>query len=830
MAQDITDNDLALFSDYPNTDSIGTGAEDYGASTSHESDENNFVQGIVAAVGGVSDLEAGNIGPTEPSQAYWSLLPSNGSLGTDDSSVTTIETVSDIPDNDFSRTSNYEKVSVEETTSFGTQSTRYTSEMSADIYTTMQSTLRNEELAISEHSDTTISEEETTRTTITETSVTEFTTQMQDQSPSTDFRMKSLGDNGASDVNVVGDSRSQVRPIQSRVGFGGLPMVVLTDQGVVKAHPSVVRAETEIMIHGDKVRHRNVELQNRDLTPNDAVTQTTYHRTELSGNVERWTTGDVGMVTETLSHRDTTAEVYPAVRVSETGADGTGTSFVDDVVTTSLQQVSEDTVVPATGTTVSSESGEVSLKLYGDTKLLQDFHLNSVIDDNEFSRSQTKTSSSVLATELDHSLFFTAPETLITTEAPTVSKDENIGHNLSETVSTDVSQISGEEPNTVTESNEQNFLTQTLYKDTEGTGLQVTPSELSKTDTQSQPAKSESEISKNILKISDVTNEMPLTILYDLSVDEMVTSLSGQTVTPSGKFDGAETGHIPQTSSEPSLKESDSAPVLRKQDISSDCDAYVGSEPTKKPECITENIQSPDLSEPHETSVFLRPSAKETESVSMQTERFSASETFTEPFSSQQLNEITTLPSNIETTISEKQTEMNKSEESASSSTTAGYQLRSGVHSGDHDDSSLLNNAEDIIESIPPPTIIHTEIVVTSMLPVLFNTVGHSGSSRTVQNSKTSSTVASSIPSIATPAMTDESVGVTTHQTIERSPLCGVGTSGRFPGTQCWLVQFMNANSSSPVCVGSYLDASTIVTSANCVSRSEQFGLIQFIS
>ncbi|PNF34696.1 hypothetical protein B7P43_G05480 [Cryptotermes secundus] len=801
----LTDNDLAPFSDYSNTDSIGTGAEAYGASNSHESDQSNFVQSVEA-----SGFETGSAGPMDPSHASWTLLPE-----TDASSTAATETVTD---NALSRTTNQEEVSVTETTEFDAQSNRYVT----DINTTVQSVLGDDEPTSSEHDDTTRSGEKTTRTTITESSVTDFTTQMQDQSSSTNSGVKSSGDNVTSDINVTGDSSSKVRPIQSRVDFDGPLMMVLTDRGIVEARPSVVRAETEIVVHGDKVRHRDVEVQNLDFTPSNTVAQTADHENELSANFETWTTD---VVAETLSPTGTATEAYPAVTVSEADSEGTGTSFVGDVVTTSLQPVHEPSVIPTNGTTASSESGEASIKLYGDTKLLLDFHPNSVADANELSGSQTKTSNSVQASELDNSLLYKATENLISrTQDSVVSKSESIEHIVSESVSANDRHVSGKEASIVTESS-----TQALYKDADGTGLQLTFSKLNSMDTESQPENSESEIPENILDMSEITNEIPVTIQTELSVHETVTILSENTVTPFGKSDDTETGRIAQTVREPSVRESDGVSVPRKEECSGDCNGNVVptateaegvvSESTRSAESITEDFQNPDITEPYETDACMRPSVEEVERFSLQTEQFSASETFTEHSSSdgtQQLPEITTLPSDVEMTVSAKHTKISNTEESLSSSTanpTAGYQLRSGAHSENQEDTSFLNNISD---PVPTSTVIHTEIVVTSegptVWPVVVDTVGNSGSPSASGTSKPSST---------TPAV------ATTPETSKRSLLCGVAAARTFPGTQCWLVQFMNANSSVPVCVGSYLDASTIVTSAKCISRVFDMGVAQ---
>jgi hypothetical protein len=431
---------------------------------------------------------------------------------------------------------------------------------------------------------------------------------------------------------------------------------------------------------------------------------------------------------------------------------------------------------------------------------------------NELPGSQTKTSDSVQALELDNSLLYTATETLIsTTQDSAESKSDNIEHNVSEWLSIDDGHVSGKEPIIVTESNTQHLLAQALFKDAGGTGLQLTSSKLNSTDTESRPEKSETEISENNLELSEITNEIPVTIQTELSVHE--------TVTPFGKFDGTETGRIAQTVSEPSVRESGAVSVVRKEGSSGDCDGNVisratesegmGSEPTRSGDCIIENVQNPHVSNPSETVLSLRPSAEEADSVSVQTKWFSTSEAFTEhsnALGTQHLTELTTLPPGVETTVSAKQTKISKTEGSVSPSSaepTAGYQLRSGAHSANQENSAFHNNNTD---PVPPSTVIHTETVVTSegttVLPP--------------------STLETSSPSSTTPAVVVASAGATTQQTSEHSPLCGVATAGTFPGTQCWLVQFMNANSSVPVCVGSYLDASTIVTSAKCVSRSEE--------
>jgi hypothetical protein len=686
MGQDIAENGLTPLSDYFNTDMVSAGAEDYGTSSSQESEDSNLVQGAVAAVASLDT-------------AYWSPLPSNGSLETEHSSTAAVGTVSD---------ATYGEVSVVETTGFGGQFAGY----ATDIITTAQS---EEEATGSECSDTTASAEGTAGT-----SVTESAAERKDGSSGTDSGAKPFGDNGTSDSSGTTDSSgtsdssgdesttassSKSRPIQSRP-----LMVILTDRGIVEVRPSAVRAETEIVVHGDDMRHRNVEVQNR----HDAVAQTTYHTSESSGNFETWPTGGVG------GHEDTATEAYPGVTVSETASERTGTA-----ATSALQSVPEDTALPATGTAVSS----------GDTTLLT--------GGNELSGSLRRTSNSVPGAELDNWHLFTATETLIpTAQDSSVSKSENTEHTVSESVSTGDRRESGLEPRPVSQGNK-------LIS----------------------PAESEAELSRNDLQISELSNEIPVTIRTEMSLDEIMTTSPGQTLTLSWKH-----GDTAQALSGPPLRDSGRVPVVSTQ-------------------------QRPEATSTATEPVSLQPSALEAGGDSAHTEHFAAPQTFDEHLNTQGTQtfaEITTSLPNMETTVS-------GSEPTAEQLN----QLKSDAHSWNQEDGAFLNDVENASDPIAPSTTVDAEIVVASE----GTTVGNSsppGAPGTADRS--------------TPSSTAPSSGAATQQSTHHSPVCGGATSGRSRGKQCWLVQFVEANSSSPVCVGSYLDEATIVTSATCISRSEELG------
>jgi hypothetical protein len=230
----------------------------------------------------------------------------------------------------------------------------------------------------------------------------------------------------------------------------------------------------------------------------------------------------------------------------------------------------------------------------------------------------------------------------------------------------------------------------------------------------------------------------------------------------------------------------------------------------------------------------------ESKGISAHNNQLSTSETITEHVTvlgTEQLNEITTssLPSNVE--MSEKQQEVDETEGSDASSSTApvgGFELRSGteIESKTAVFVESDSNLEDVTEFISTtPTVISNETSVTSegntVLPVVFKTIGISTPAITVQSSGPSSTSDSSSPSIAVhSSILSNSIvpadGVTTEQTSVSSSLCSVETFEKFRGTKCWLVQFLTPYSSiGSTCVGSYLDSNTIVTSASCVSRLE---------
>jgi hypothetical protein len=710
MGEDIGEGGLGPLGDYLNTDT-----ED------PESDESNLVQGVEATAGGV----AASDGRTEPSQAYWPPLPSNGSSETDDSIAAAVETVTDAA---------YEEVSVAETTYFGGSFTTYATDTSEHTHMSVPS----------DDSDTAPTEEETAWTSATETSVIDFAAPEQERSTDTAPGVNAFCDSGATDSSVGGGlgaasssgGRSQLtpaRPVQSRVGFGGPLMIIQTDRGVLEARPSVITAETEILIHGDDVRHRTVEVQTRDFAPINAAAQTAYQENELqlSGNFETWPTDGAGSVVDALSQRDTTTEAYPAVTGSATDSEEAGTAFVEDVMTP-LPAMSEHTDTPSTGTAVSSE----------DTVLLQDLSLNSVIGGNEFSEPQ-RTWNSDLAAELDNSPSYRATETSVSAG----SRREDTEDTDSGSVSTDDRQ----EQSTVTDSSG-HLLTQILHED----GLKLASSTPNTTSAHSQPEKSVSEMSRNSLTISDGSTEIPVAILTEISVADIMTTASGQTMTPSWEYGETEVEDGAQTVPEPCLQEGESVPVSREPEDPGDCDGTAVS-PETGPTRTTGNS-----AEPQEAPVVsVEPSAEGADSESgAPTEHVST--------------QATALLSDTGTSASAEET-------------PAG-----GTGGGAHGESQQDSEIEVTPEGRSTPVV-----------PAMVHTVANSSS--------------------ATATETSDPAGPTVVTAPQHSPLCGVAPPGSAPATRCWLVQFMDANSSSPLCVGSYLNTNTIITSAKCISRSEDF-------
>ena len=863
MGQDIIDNDVGLISDYSNTDNGGMDSEDYGASNfpSAESSEGNFVENAEMSIGGVSDLRNASSVPTETNietnQGLWTMSSSNISLHTSDNSVTTSKMDPDISNRDSSDTVTSEEVLVTEEAGSSTQdetsqSTSYTTEMSTNIYITSTNILTNTDVLRSEHTDETASTELESEGQTTETSVTQFPTHIQDQSSVEYSAAKSSDDTGDRVLsNSNSNSSLKYKPIESRAETDRLPLTVLTDKGILMAYPSMVRAETEILVHDNETRHRNYEGQNHDVATKETVSQMRGYEAEWSDVDEKWTSDDV-RETKTVSLRDTTTEFQPSVTVNELSTVEELPSGMDNVAATLLRSESDNTITSLTplhqgsgdtATNLEIKSGGVPIKLYGDRKVIQDYDQNLFVSTNEFSGSQTEPATFILSTDLVSSLLLTATDTTITTiQNSEVSKDEIITNVLSELMSTDYKQFPTKDHNAITESTGKFVLTQSLHKDTAGADMKTVSSDLDTIDMLFQPPKTESEILKNTKKEAEIINGIPFTITTEHSLQGKMTSMYTQTTTSSSK------NRDTKTSAKPVYNESNKIAIVQAVGNEDKAQSFMPEatevtsleiKSTPKEEIITESSESPKLGL-YETTVPLQPDMLESKGNSVHNNQLSTSETITEHVTvlgTEQLNEITTnsLPSNVE--LSEKQQEVDTTEGNDVSSSTApvgGLELKSGTEI--ENKTALFvesdSNLDDVTECISTkPTVISNETSVTSegntVLPVVFQKSGISTPAITMQSSGPSSTADSSHPSITVhSSILSNSIvpadGVTTEQTSVSSSLCSVETFEKFRGTKCWLVQFLTPYSNiGSNCVGSYLDSSTIVTSASCVSRLE---------
>ena len=863
IAQDIIDNDVALISDYSNADNVGMDSEDYGASNfpSAESSEGNFLQNAEMSIG-VSDLQNASSVPTETNiqtnQASWSLSSSNISLHTSDNSATTSKMDADISDGESSDTVTYEEVLMTEEAGLSSlddtsQSTSYTTEMSTNIYVTTTNILTNTDVLRLEHTDETVNTDLESEGQTTETPVTQFPTHIQDLSSVEYSAAKSSGDTGDRVLsNNNSNSSLKYKPIESRSETDRVPLTVLTDKGVIKAFPSMVTAEIEILVHDNETRHRNYGVQYHDVATKETVSQTRGYETELSDVDEKWTSDDVREI-KTVSIRDTSTEFQPSVTVNEVSTAEELPSDMDNVAVTLLHSVSDNTIKSLTpllqgsGDTEKNleiNAGEVPVKLYGDRKVIQDYDQNLFASANEYSGSQTEPSTLILSTDLVSSLLLTATDTPISTIQNSVaSKDEIITNVLSELMSTDYKQFPSKEHDAVTESTGKFFLTQSLHEDTAGADLKTVSSDLDTTDMLLQPSKSESEVLKNTKEEPALINGIPVTITTELLLQGKMTSTYTQPTTSSSK------NHNTKTSAKPVYIENNEIPIvsalgIEDRDQSFMPEATEGTslemKSTSKEEFTTESSESSKLGL-YETTVPLQPDMLASKGISVNINQLSTSETITEHvtvFGTEQLNEITTnsLPLNVE--MSEKQEEVDKTEGSDVSSGTApvgGLELQSRTEIESKttvfvDSGSKLEDVTDFISTTP--TVINSETSVTSegstVLPVVFKTFGISIPAITVQSSGPSSTAESPSPSntVHSSILSNSIVpaaGVTTEQTSVSSSLCSIDNFEKFRGTKCWLVQFITPYSHvGSTCVGSYLDSNTIVTSASCVSRLEE--------
>ncbi|XP_021921009.1 uncharacterized protein LOC110830416 [Zootermopsis nevadensis] len=791
VGQDVAENDLAPLGDYAMTDALGSGGDFPSGS--------NFVQ-----ITESSQLDADSSIPFESSiQPSQDLLPADISLETDDNRATT----TDISNSPALDTVKYEDILVADfNIEDGTlQSNTYTTEMFSDIHTAAENILRNTETPSSQHSDATANTElkSEEHSTVTEATVTHVAVQTQNQSSSSESGPKISGSIG------VGDNET----LKSNLKFDQVGSPDDRDRttsiitGAVEAQPSVVSARTETVIRDDKTRHRNVEIKNHDIATVEAATELIYYGTDTSE-----------------SHRDTGTESYSAVTVSEMGAEETAPS--------SLQPVFEDTVVPFTHpdqglqdslVVTESESGKASSKLYEDTKPLQEFDQKLFVHTSDYSGYHTNSSSSVLPPEHEDTQMHTVTETVMSGNGNSVTKDDTTNV-LSESKSTDNSEALG----SAAESSGQHFLPQSSYKDTVGAGTKIELSIFDEIDALSQPSRSVSEISKNILNLSETSNEIPGAIPTKFTELETIRTVSGQTTTSSEN----DPEYVAHTSLQ---KGSDTASVISaswKQDLLPSAlpetteGLSVMRKPVNKPASATDSVQKPELSSLHETTL------------SLTTDQVSSSKTITELVDSletQQLNEITTelLALSNETTTGADEENL-ETVSSSSAETTAGHELKSDEQSEKQstgflgNDSESPDNSENVTASIPKATVIHGEIAVTSeateALPVVFDREGTYSTSNTVEASNSFSVVESH----SSPVTTGSSVpsDVMPDVATKQPPLCGEKFVENFYDTNCWLVHFVNPyDSNSSVCVGSYVDSNTVVTSATCVSRVFDIGV-----
>jgi hypothetical protein len=863
MGQDVIDNDVGLFGDYSNTGTVAMDSDDYGANNvpSAESSEGNFVQNAEMSIGEVPDFKNANSVPTETNiqtdQALWSLSSSNVSLHMADNSATTSETDYDISNHDSSDTAIYNEDLLTKEAEFSTQDdssqpTSYSTEMSTNIYITTNNILTNTDVTHLEHTDETDSTELDSERQTTETSVNQFTAHIQYQSSGEYSATKSSGDTGDR-VLSNSDSNNSLKhkPIESRAETDRIPLTVVSDKGILKAYPSMVKAETEILVHDNETRHRNYEVQNHDVATKRTLPQMSGYKTELSDVDEKWTTDDFKEI-NTVSHRDTTTEFQPSVSVSEVSIADELPTDKDNVAVTLFQSVADNTVTSVTplnqgsgdtATNMEINSGEVPVRLYGEIKVTQDYDQNLFVSTNEVSVSQTEPATLILSTDLVNSLLLTATDTPISaTQNSEVPKDEIITNFLSELMSTDYKQFPSKDRSAVTESTGQFLLTQSLLKDTAGADSKTLSSDPDTTYMLFQPPKTESEILKNTKKEPEIINGIPVMIATEISLHGKMTSTYGQATTSSGK------NYSIKTSGKPLYNESNNIDIVsalvseeRAQSFMPEPTEVTSFEikSTSKEEFTTESFESPKLGL-HETTVPLQSGMLEFIGIPVDNNQLSTSETITEHVTvlgTEQPNEITTnsLPLNVE--MSEKQQEVDETEGSDVSSSIApvgGLELKSGT--GTESKSAVSaesdGNLEDVTEVISTmPTVITYETTVTSegntVLPVVFKTIDLSTPAITTHSSNPSSTAESSDSSISVHSSILSNsivpaVGDTTEQTSVPSLLCSIATFEKFQGTNCWLVQFLTPYSSNgSMCLGSYLDSNTIVTSASCISRLE---------
>ncbi|XP_069701094.1 mucin-22-like isoform X2 [Periplaneta americana] len=732
------------------------------------------------------------------------------------------------------------------------------------------------------------------------------------------------------------------RPIQARVELG-TPFAVLTDKGIVMAHPSVVKAETEIFFAGDKDRNRNIGEQtfSTDETvggmmteeTTESGTKTTMYRTEVSVSVERRTTGGVGVVTRTVSRRDAT----PTNLLGERKDDVTEEHTPVSEMTSTLPSILLNSDEKFKSTTLSmNDNLDETLKLE---------------NENEPALPPITTRETVFPTELDNSLSLTATEApKSTAQYSDIAKDNSIQNGLSETspiynppttevpnfVTEKYPEYQSEARNEISKSNsENNGMTATVSsKGTETTTI-------ASIDAKKIPSNSSTNNLKAVSQASEITTEVPSTTndgFTTYSSLEDLTTPPAFITTPS--YDKSTIGNGGNFNVLPNTKEKDVTKLTKEESevdetttteislSSRTKNMTVAYKPTEKYPSMNETLNS-ELESSNATestvstitdsgSTVTKISTSESDmnkdilnvttpsyekstignkgtfNILRNTKEKSTTELRTEDSSIATTTSsgtgISFTTENVETdenssslnetrhpevnpangTARSKNTSVETSSNPTTVSpsvtvvedTTEHEEMSEGTVSYDTTITSLAQETETTTlydgrnawsETTEPSSTMHTtsdtngegHSAVTQKIDETSDdqnetSLQKESRSESEHNTTTAPTTETAGTTIAldTSTMTEMttistesnvplSTVTTTQQTTDKQPpSCGIPSSEKHSSSKCWLVQFQNPlRTNSSMCVGSYIESNSIITSASCLTRVFDIGM-----
>ncbi|PSN55481.1 hypothetical protein C0J52_02601 [Blattella germanica] len=583
------------------------------------------------------------------------------------------------------------------------------------------------------------------------------------------------------------DSSLQNRPIQPRLDLDEPTMTIFNNNnGIMSTFPSKVNVELELKVNDKKNSSVLRSVDGEITTTGDLTMGTTHYRTEVS----------VSAVTKSVSRRDTFTNLFDIE--DEASTESTDFGQVTEGTTEGNLDVLEESTTNILHTDVERQEDDITMTTDSDIDKVTESN-NPIAKSSDQEKPKEDFDNNLIPT--------TTAKTKSTSEKSIVTADNDMDNNIvlknidsdniKHSMGTESSVISSTSPK-VSEKIPETNIKQNTSK---------TTSDLSTTAIFSETTVTE----KTSINNSEPTLKM---LSETLPTEKTTPSNSGTTLKIDMPTEGSGV-----TSASNTISEDSETVKIKSEDTESSTNE------------VTTNI----INIIETTTLLPTVSARSSSS------------------------ESSTLDEEMFTTIRNSIVE----EDSSTVTTAESDETLEGVETSDSGPQSRFGDSDLADSKTQTPEIkitgneIHTELTVhPSESDVSKNTIppgttlGPTSSSTTYPSfstPKSASVTTQGVTKNPLSSLTTENSGNITPQVPKSSQVPSVNVTtedsdnttslnstqgsvgnnsetrcGEFTdeGKDCWLVRFMDpTGSSSPMCVGSYVDARTIVTTANCVSR-----------